>query len=183
MLVLGFTVYAILIITLVCMLRSYNPTWGTYGRSLREFSIVYLVGNIPFLFILIDGSLSAKSITIKEFLSEEGRPGEILIYVSAFLAPVIFTFLSWYKSANPTWHTTHFLLIIFCLMLSLYLFVKYRNINFFENSKIDLVSLFLYLCSLTLWFFSIVYYQSLSDKNFTNNNKNNVLSKMQQEGY
>jgi hypothetical protein len=183
MFTLGLILYLLLIIVLASMLRSYNPTWITYGRSLGEFAVVYFVGNIPFLFILIDGSLSAKAITLREFLAEEGRPGEILIYVSAFLAPVIFTFLSWYKSANPTWHTTHFLLILACLMLSLYLFVKYRNLNFFENTKIDQVSLFLYLCSLTLWFFSIVYYRALNEKNFSHKGKNRILTRMQQEGY
>ena len=183
MLLEGLFVYAAFVAFAVWNLHDYSPTLKTYGLSLAEFLVTYLIGNLPFLILVFDLSLQEKPVSFSGFLAEEGRPGEIFVYISAFLAPVIYTFLAWYKDAKVTWHSFYFILIFACLMIGLHLFLKYRNLQFFENNVADMASFSLYVISLSLWYFSIVYYRSLQEQNFSKAKVNDVLDKVKKEGY
>ncbi|GAB3337457.1 hypothetical protein ACFO0E_00980 [Chromohalobacter beijerinckii] len=183
MLLEGFFAYFLFVAFAVWNLRDYSPTLKTYGLSMAEFLVTYIVGNLPFLILAFDLSLQKESVGLVGFLAEEGRPGEIFIYISAFLAPVIYTFLAWYKDANMVWHSLYFILIFACLMVGLHLFLRYRSLQFFENDFADMVSLSLYVVSLSLWYFSIVYYRSLQEQNFSKAKSNDVLEKVKREEY
>lgn len=171
--------------TLVFSLKNYEPTLRTYLMSFWEFLTTYIFGNVPLIWLALSISMK-KDGNLSIFIEAEGRPGQVLVYISAFLAPVVWSFVSNFKNSTSFWHFTHFVLILLCLLGGIFLFSEYGNQNFYDNPKIDRLALSLYFISLSLWFFSIVYGRALQEKNFSRGGDardNKLLVKLREKEY
>lgn len=175
--ILLFVFWAILFI----MLRSYRPNFLTYAKSFGEFLVNFFVGNLPFLITLTVMYLNNQSFS--DFIGKDGRPGQVLLYVCSFLAPVVFTFLINFRSAKLVWHVTYFVLILLCLLVGVLLFLDYGETQFTQNPRLDFIALTLYVVALSLWFFSIVYSRSLDEQNFSSDSgANGMINQVRKMG-
>lgn len=146
-------------------------SWCTdniYFDAAIEFITVYLLSNLPFLFLILSHYLNTPGIQLSwaesfNVIKENWRAGEILIFVSALLAPFCYVMYLYNRARRHMPGYWYFLIVLlFLYPASSYIFAHdrlaaIRNENFVQNS-----SLTLYSMALAIWYMGLVFQRRLA---------------------
>jgi len=138
-----------------------------YIDAAKEFLTVYLLSNLPFGFLVLSHYLNNANIDVSwtvvaGVLQKNWKPGEILIFMSALLAPFCFVMCQYNRARR---HMPGYWLFLFALVTlypaASYIFAHDRlsaikNEEFVRNS-----SLTLYVIALAIWYFGLVFQRQL----------------------
>jgi hypothetical protein len=130
-------------------LDDYLKGWLTVGCLIAlEIALVYLLSNIPFILTTLESrTQDGFMLTYAHVLSDEIHKGQLLAFVCALIAPVVFWSLTEFRKAVMTKILS--LSAFFLLMLTAYLHGKGDEFAF-------LTSFGLYKAALFVWVISII---------------------------
>lgn len=131
-----------------------------FSKAATETIIVYFISNLPIMF-LAWASLSSNSTNSSDALvlniGSLIKGGEVFIYVSAILAPVVWALIAYFKDTHRILAGLYLLALIIILPFSAFSFQQVRLTENLNQGAIDISALLLYCVSLILWFGAVVY--------------------------
>lgn len=160
---------AILLATiLLILLLQMGATWDSWYRSMGFLALTYVVTNIPIIYVLVDSALESGEFFLTTFWRERFNYGEVFVYIAAIIGPVLVTLiLNQYKlwgetsikrfRASLTYIAINFCGILCCFLLAILLYHR-QSVGAESDVKLsETLALSLYILSLTMWYFSLVY--------------------------
>ncbi|NNN20063.1 MAG: hypothetical protein HKL84_09470 [Acidimicrobiaceae bacterium] len=145
-----------------------RKAWASiYAEALREFVIVLLLSNLPFGAIILSHYIGTPNAPLSledvaAVIASNWKPGEILILVSALLAPFSYL-LSLYHRARrhmPMYTTLSILVLVMYLSAS-YIFAYDRMQAIKNEGFIRTSSLLLYVGAIVIWYIGLVFERRL----------------------
>ena len=150
-------------------LRKITDWWSenVYTDAFSEFLTVFFLSNLPFCFLVLTHYIATDGTTVSwdtttKIISKNWKPGEILILVSALLAPFPFLLASYHRvRRHMPGYLFLFLTLLLMFLFSSYIFAADRlsaikNENFVRTS-----SLILYLFALIISYYGLVFQRKL----------------------
>lgn len=124
---------------------------------------------MPIGFLLWQASRSTSSEDWWHILQKALSGGEIFIYVSAIVAPVVWALMAYFKEAHRFFTGLNLMALLIVLPLSAFAFQQSKQTEM--GNQLDLSSLLMYSVSMILWYSATVYtrfiegYQGSSSRN------------------
>lgn len=145
--------------------------------AMKEVSFIYLFSNLPLIILICFQHSSTKDSPL-DILIQFFNDGDVFIYTSALIAPVFWLIVAYSKD---NFRATNGFLLIVALLIIIFSSVLFGNSTISNTVPINTLNegyLTLYLCSIFLWIFSVIYKRFLDA--FDNEpQKNNVLENLE----
>ena len=147
--------------------------WGknSYTDALTEFTVVFLLSNLPFLFFVfsyyLDTPGSSPSFnSAADAIRNNWKPGEILIFVAALLAPVSYLMTKFHRAKR---HMPGYLVLSIVLLL-MYLgsstIFAYDRLHAIKNEEFGrATAIWLYVVAALIWYIGLVFQRKLFELN------------------
>lgn len=151
-------------------IRAFLSTFGgnPYIDALGEFAVVFVLSNLPFSCLVFTHFLLTPDLTFSvegasQVIANNWKPGEVLILVSALLAPYSYLMAVYHRAGR---HMPGYLMMSVILLLmylaSSYIFAydklgAIKNEHFVRQSAIGL-----YVIAVVIWYWSLVLQRRLS---------------------
>lgn len=150
--------------------RDFATKYEDYVDPAWEFLTVYIISNVPFIALILMHLAGTKGAlanleTIYNVIAENVKSGEILIYVSALLAPFVYIMIQYHRARRHFPLYGFFLLMTagvytYCLLVfSMYRLDRIKNLSFVSET-----SVYFYGAALVLWYFSLVFQRKLQKR-------------------
>ena len=140
---------------------------NTYLDAGAEFVFVFIVSNSPFLFAFLTTLLSSQEVEPNSagaltVLKELVKPGEILFYVAALLAPFCYVLVRFHR-ARRVFPLFGFAIIVLILVYGscTVLLVVYRVHSLKNPALVEVFAFYLYCISVFLWYVALVFQRKL----------------------
>jgi len=160
MFILGI-VLSVLFILFLLYLISIGAKKEHFGRAALETGLIYIISNMPvWLLMWAFISKSNNSVTwvrVFDNLETVLNAGDIFIYVSAILAPVVWTLVAYFKESHRVLSALYIISLILILPFSAFAFQQARLVQDVNQVVFNNSALFLYVVSLVLWYGATVY--------------------------
>ena len=166
-------------------------TWwseSVYVDASKEFLIVFLLSNLPFGCLILSHYLNTKGApfsweVVSGVISNNWKPGEILILVSALLAPFSFLLTVYHRARRhmPGYSILSVLLLIMYVGSS-YIFA-YDRMSAIKNEEfIRSSALALYCVAIVIWYIGLVFQRKLNrpPKDDSSKRADNIAAQLQQ---
>ena len=127
-------------------------------RAFVEAIVIYFISNLPIIFLfwaVYSKSIETAGANNSYMMLVNG--GEVFIYVSAILAPVVWALMAYFKEAHRVLSGLYLLALISILTFSAFSFQQARLVDGLNEGVIDNSALLIYFVSLALWFGALVY--------------------------
>ena len=139
-----------------------------YVDAFREFAVVFFLTNLPYAYLVLHHVLTTKGSHLtwdvtKEVLATNWKPGDIIILVTAFLAPFSFIMIAYHRAGRHM-HGYAVLSITLLVMYgySSYLFALDRLTPEKNEEFINTSALWLYCVAVTIWYVGLVFQRLLT---------------------
>lgn len=188
--ILGF----ILFFSIAVLLIYYGARAKHFLQAWVEVAVVFFFSNLPFLILLFLALLGRQkseqdSEGMMDFvfgvLERNLDSGEILIYVSAIMAPVFYVKIAYIRSKDKAFNFIYTILTLVIIVGAALLFNEFKAGNLSNNSFQQSSAAVIYFCSLSLWAGSLVYSRALPDfgkpTSYSNSGKG-ILARLKLEG-
>lgn len=140
-----------------------HPRTKDFIEALWEVIIVYMVSNLPFIFMILDHIFTTPG---AEFALAEAwtvvranvRAGEVLVYLSAIFGPIVYFYLRHIRAAFHYPALGLFLITPFIFFFfTTPLFLADRATQSLNQPLINDTALYTYVAGLVFWYFAVVY--------------------------
>jgi cell division protein FtsB len=177
-------VYFLMVFLLLCR-NGGKGLWKKLLLSLKEFTIIFFVTNLPFMMGAFLKQLQTPEnqkfdywlILLKEYSS-----GEAFIYVMGILAPIVYATI-FKEHRFKGWLLSPMLL---CAFLSLLIFSAMRAGNTIVNANLlNNMHVLLYISAITVWFLEILHQQIIASPpkgSFLNKGGLKIVEELSQNG-
>lgn len=156
--------------------------------AFTEFLTVAFLSNLPFVFLILTHYLTKEHAQVSwdsaaAVVSQNWKPGEILILVSALLAPFPFLLASYHRMRR---HMPAYLLLLIVLLvmflISSYIFATDRLAAIKNEPFVRTSSLVLYVCALGISYWGLVFQRKLGKppKDSGSDRADNIAAQLQQ---
>lgn len=145
-----------------------------YVDSLLECILIFIISNIPFAVLVISSIADNKNYSfcwdsIRKIIGQNIAIGEVLVYISALIAPVMAVMIKYHRARR---HFPMFTMLFFVqtlvVVVAVIFFMKYKSGPIVNLEFVSSGSFFLYIISLIMWYISIVYEKKLVDNPYKN---------------
>jgi len=132
-----------------------------FGKAALEISLIYMISNLP-VWLLVWAFVSRNQhndeiVGLARYLESVLNAGDIFIYVSAILAPVVWTLVAYFRESHRVLSALYIVSLIIILPFSAFAFQQARLVNEVNQVVFNNSALFLYVVSLVLWYGATVY--------------------------
>lgn len=159
-----------------------------YTDAFTEFITVFFLSNLPFVFLVLSHYLTTAGLAVSwdttaGVIGKNWKPGEILILVSALLAPFPFLLASYHRVRR---HMPAYLLLFIALLLmfliSSYIFATDRLAAIKNEPFVRTSSLILYGFALVTSYYGLVFQRKLikPPKDNSSDRADNIAAQLQQ---
>lgn len=151
--------------------RAFTKWWSknSYTDALTEFVVVFALSNLPFAFFVFSHYLGTpdsrfSAIGAAEIIKTSWKPGEILIFVSALLAPVSYLITKFHRAQrHMPGYTVLSIVLLLMYMASSYIFA-YDRLHAIKNEDFSRASaISLYLVAILIWYIGLVFQRKLEN--------------------
>lgn len=155
----------IIIAMFICFLRylvSIGARKEHFGKAALEIVVVYAISNLP-VWLLIWAYVSRGNnnddadIGMSTYLESVLNAGDVFIYVSAILAPVVWTLIAYFRESHRVLIAIYIVCIILILPFSAFAFQQARLVGEMDQEVFNNSAMFIYFVSLVLWYGTTVY--------------------------
>lgn len=155
-------VSTLIVIALTIILVIEKVRLKNWGKALGEILLILFISNIPLLSVLLNSALDPGNLDWTRILSAYYSFGKSLIFVSAILAPVIYTLLFRIDKAPKLFVWLYVLGTGFCLWAAGIVYSRELSGIPTDEDVLQSIGWTLIFISLILWFFSRVFENSLA---------------------
>lgn len=140
-----------------------HPLTRDFMEALSEVMTVYLISNLPFIFMILDHIFTTPGAdyTLQEawtVVRANVRAGEVLVYLSAIFGPIVYFYLRHIRAAFHYPALGLFLITPFVFFFfTTPLFLADRSTQPLNQPLINDTALYTYLIGLVFWYLAVVY--------------------------
>ncbi len=131
-----------------------------FGTAAVEAIVVYGISNIPILALTLVSFLRDNEnpyATVISNLKDVMNGGDVFIYVSALIAPVVWVLIARAREAHRVLAGLYWVLLLLIIVFSAFSFQEVRLTENINQNALDFTAIVLYCVSLMLWYGAIVY--------------------------
>lgn len=154
------------------MLRSrfkkFTERYEIYIESAAEFLTVFFVSNGPFIVLILMHLFGTEKAqpdlsTLTQVIYSNMQSGEIFIYISALLAPFFWVIIQYHRAKENLPYFAVFLIATgIAYVAGAIVFSMYRLGSIKNAALVSEVSIYFYVFSLIIWYFSLVFAKKLA---------------------
>ena len=158
------TIFAILMVALFIFFAFYLYKIGASTKNFLdatiEILVTYFISNLPMIF-LIAGAWLDKSPNKIEVITNNLKNiingGEVFIYISAVLAPVVWILVAYFKDSHRVLTGIYVITLFSIVPFAAFSFQQARLSSHVDPSALNTSAIILYSISLMLWYGAVVY--------------------------
>ncbi len=150
-----------------------------FSAAAIETSVVWVISNMPMGFLLWQSLHSNNPDGWKHVLLGLLNGGEIFIYVSAIVAPVVWALMAYFREAHRIFTGLNLMALFIILPLSAFAFQQAKLTVTGPQETLDLSFLLMYCVSMILWFSATVYTRFIESYEPSSASGNTVLNALQ----
>lgn len=129
-------------------------------RAVIETFVVYIISNLPIISLILVAFLTDKintMVQIENNIRAIINGGEVFIYISAILAPVVWTLIAYFRDSHRALTGIYIFILFIMFPFSAFSFQQARLSETLNQNALDISALLIYGISLVLWFGAVVY--------------------------
>lgn len=128
-----------------------------FATAALETVVVWVISNMPVGFLWWGALYGKEKGQLDEVLLGLFSGGEVFIYVSAIVAPVVWALMAYFKESHRVFTGLYLMALLIILPFSAFSFQQARLGDSANQSILDVSALMLYCVSIILWFGATVY--------------------------
>ena len=150
-----------------------------FSVAAGETIVVWLISNMPIGFLLWQALHSNNSEGWEHVLLKLINGGEIFIYVSAIVAPVVWALMAYFREAHRFFTGLNLIALFIILPLSAFAFQQAKQAASSPQDTLDLSFVLMYCVSMILWYSATVYTRFIESYEPSTSGGNKVLAGLQ----
>lgn len=128
-----------------------------FTKAALETLVVWMISNMPVGFLWWGSLYGNDKDRLNQLLVGLLNGGEVFIYVSAIVAPVVWALMAYFKESHRVFTGLYFMALLIILPFSAFSFQQARLAGGADQDVINFTALLLYFVSMILWFGATVY--------------------------
>lgn len=149
-----------------------------FTKAALETLVVWIISNMPVGFLWWGSLYGNDKDRFDNLLLGLLNGGEVFIYVSAIVAPVVWALMAYFKESHRVFTGLYVMALLIILPFSAFSFQQARLEGSVNQDVINLSALLLYFVSMILWFGATVYTRFVESYE-PSTSGNSVLSSLQ----
>lgn len=149
--------------------RTFVEGWqrNHWSDSATEFLVVFLLSNLPFLVLIVIDFLTTLGSDVTfggavNVIRHNWKPGEILIFVSALLAPVSYLMTKYHRANRHMTGFTFLSLVLLLMYVGSSIVFALDRLHSIHNEEVSKnIALGLYATAVVIWYLSLVFQRKL----------------------
>lgn len=128
-----------------------------FGKAAVETVVVWVISNMPIGFLFMAAKYNEDENRFKKLIIGMLNGGEVFIYVSAILAPVVWALIAYFRESHRVLTGLYIMSLIIILPFSAFFFQQARLAGNHNSSMLNISAMLLYFASIILWYGATVY--------------------------
>lgn len=128
-----------------------------FAKAALETVVVWIISNMPVGFLWWGALYGKDKDRLDQVWLELLSGGEVFIYVSAIVAPVVWALMAYFKESHRVFTGLYLMALLIILPFSAFSFQQARLAESTNQNILDVSAVMLYCVAMILWFGATVY--------------------------